>query len=45
MWSSRMQTRSDPAVIIAGVITLAAAGWAMDAGARLLRARLTRWVR
>ncbi len=45
MWSSRTQTRSDPAVIIAGVITLAAAGWAMDAGTRLLRARLTRWVR
>jgi len=45
MWSSRTQTRSDPAVIIAGVITLAAAGWAMDAGARLLTARLTRWVR
>jgi ABC-type nitrate/sulfonate/bicarbonate transport system permease component len=45
MWSSRMQMRSDPAVIMAGVITLAAAGWAMDAGARLLAARLTRWVR
>ena len=45
MWSSRMQMRSDPAVIIAGVITLAAAGWAMDALARLLTARLTRWVR
>ena len=45
MWSSRLQTRSDPAVIIAGVITLAAAGWAMDAGARLLAARLTRWAR
>src|SRR5256886_8381079 len=45
MWSARRQTRSDPAVIIAGVITLAAAGWAMDAGARLLAARLTRWAR
>ncbi|HYS10257.1 MAG TPA: ABC transporter permease subunit [Myxococcales bacterium] len=45
MWSSRMQTRSDPAVIIAGVITLAAAGWAMDALARMLTAHLTRWVR
>src|SRR5258705_233539 len=45
MWSSRTQTRSDPAVIIAGVITLAAAGWAMDALARMLTARLTRWVR
>lgn len=44
MWASRLQTRSDPAVIIAGVITLAAAGWAMDAAARLVTARLTRWV-
>ena len=45
MWASRMQTRSDPAVIIVGVIALAAAGWAMDAVAHVATARLTRWVR
>jgi len=45
MWSSRLQTRSDPAVIIVGILALAAAGWAMDAGARLFGARLTRWAR
>jgi ABC-type nitrate/sulfonate/bicarbonate transport system permease component len=43
MWSTRMQTRSDPAVIIVGVIALAAGGWAMDAIARAATARLTRW--
>jgi ABC-type nitrate/sulfonate/bicarbonate transport system permease component len=44
MWTSRLQTRSDPAVIIVGITALAAAGWAMDAAARALTARLTRWV-
>jgi ABC-type nitrate/sulfonate/bicarbonate transport system permease component len=44
LWSSRLQTRTDPAVVMAGIIALAAAGWAMDAGARALGARLTRWV-
>jgi ABC-type nitrate/sulfonate/bicarbonate transport system permease component len=43
MWSSRLQMRSDPAVIIVGILTLAAAGWVMDAAARTLCARLTRW--
>jgi ABC-type nitrate/sulfonate/bicarbonate transport system permease component len=45
MWASRNQTRSDPAVIIVGVMALAAGGWAMDAVARVATARLTRWVR
>jgi len=45
MWSSRLQTRSDPAVIIVGIVALAAAGWAMDLLLRMLTARLTRWVR
>jgi sulfonate transport system permease protein len=45
MWSSRLQTRSDPAVIIVGILALAIAGWAMDAGARIFSARLTRWAR
>src|SRR6266478_1211038 len=43
MWSSRLQTRSDPAVIIVGILALAAAGWAMDLLARTVSARLTRW--
>jgi sulfonate transport system permease protein len=45
LWSSRLQTRTDPAVVMAGIIALAGAGWAMDAGARVLGARLTRWAR
>jgi ABC-type nitrate/sulfonate/bicarbonate transport system permease component len=43
MWSSRLQTRSDPAVIVVGILALAAAGWAMDLLARTVSARLTRW--
>jgi ABC-type nitrate/sulfonate/bicarbonate transport system permease component len=45
MWASRLQTRSDPAVIIVGIVALAVAGWAMDAAVQLATARLTRWVR
>src|SRR6266436_5033043 len=45
MWSSRLQSRSDPAVVIVGVLALAAAGWAMDAATRYFTARLTRWAR
>jgi taurine transport system permease protein len=45
MWASRLQTRSDPAVILVGIAGLALAGWAMDAAARAATARLTRWVR
>ena len=43
IWSSRMQTRGDPAVVIVGIVALAAAGWAMDAAARVLIARFTAW--
>lgn len=45
LWSSRLQTRSDPAVILVGIAALAAAGWAMDAAAKITSARLTRWAR
>ena len=45
MWSSRLQTRSDPAVIMVGILALAVAGWAMDTAARTFSARLTRWAR
>jgi len=43
MWSSRLQTRSDPAVIIVGILALAVAGWAMDATAKTVSSRLIRW--
>jgi len=45
MWASRLQTRSDPAVVMVGILALAIAGWLMDSGARLLTIRLTRWAR
>jgi sulfonate transport system permease protein len=45
LWASRLQTKADPAVVMVGILALAAAGWAMDAGARVLSSRLTRWVR
>ena len=45
MWSSRLQTRSDPAVIIVGVLALALVGWVMDAAARGFASQLTRWAR
>src|SRR5438105_841422 len=43
LWSSRLQTKADPAVVMVGILALAAAGWAMDALARAFTARLTRW--
>jgi ABC-type nitrate/sulfonate/bicarbonate transport system permease component len=45
MWAARNQTRTDPAVIMVGVMALAGCGWAMDAVARGATARLTRWAR
>jgi ABC-type nitrate/sulfonate/bicarbonate transport system permease component len=45
MWASRLQTRSDPAVVMVGIVALAAVGWAMDAVTRRITLRLTRWVR
>lgn len=45
MWASRLQMRSDPAVIMVGIVALGAMGWAMDAAAQLAAARMTRWVR
>jgi ABC-type nitrate/sulfonate/bicarbonate transport system permease component len=45
LWASRTQTKADPAVVIVGIVALAAAGWAMDALARAATGRLTRWVR
>jgi len=45
LWSSRLQTRSDPAVIIVGIAALALAGWVMDGAVKLAGARVTRWAR
>jgi sulfonate transport system permease protein len=45
MWASRLQTRSDPAVVIVGILALAIAGWVTDLGTRVLTIRLTRWAR
>ena len=45
LWSSRLQTKADPAVIMVGILALAGAGWAMDAAAKVLNVRLTRWAR
>ena len=45
MWAARNQTRSDPAVLMVGVMALAVCGWAMDAAARAATTRLTRWAR
>jgi sulfonate transport system permease protein len=45
MWSTRTQTGSDPAVVVVGILALAAAGCAMDVAARLATTRMARWVR
>jgi ABC-type nitrate/sulfonate/bicarbonate transport system permease component len=44
IWSSRTQMRADPAVVMVGIVAVAAAGWAMDTATMLVTARLTRWV-
>jgi ABC-type nitrate/sulfonate/bicarbonate transport system permease component len=43
LWSGRLTIRVDPAVVIAGILGLAATGYAMDAAARLAIGRLTFW--
>jgi len=45
LWSSRLQIGVDPAVIIVGILALAAAGYAMDAAARIVSDRVTFWAR
>jgi ABC-type nitrate/sulfonate/bicarbonate transport system permease component len=45
LWASRLQTKADPAVVMVGIVAVAAAGWAMDASVRALAARFTRWAR
>jgi ABC-type nitrate/sulfonate/bicarbonate transport system permease component len=45
LWSSRLEIRVDPAVVVVGILGLAAVGYAMDAAARIISDRLTLWVR
>ena len=43
LWSSRLQIAVDPAVVMVGIVALAAAGGATDAAVRALGDRLTAW--
>jgi NitT/TauT family transport system permease protein len=45
LWSSRLQIGVDPAVIIVGILGLAAAGYLMDLAARIVSDRVTFWAR
>jgi ABC-type nitrate/sulfonate/bicarbonate transport system permease component len=43
LWSSRLEVRADPAVVIVSILALAAAGSVMDAALRVVTGRLTIW--
>jgi len=43
LWSSRLEVRADPAVVMVSIAALAAAGAAMDAAVRVVGGRLTAW--
>ena len=43
LWSSRVEIRVDPAVVMVGILALATAGYATDVAARAVTARLTSW--
>lgn len=45
LWASRLEIAADPAVMIVGILGLALVGYAMDAAARIVSGRLTRWVK
>ena len=45
LWSSRLQIGVDPAVMIVGILALAATGYVMDAAARIVSDRVTFWAR
>jgi NitT/TauT family transport system permease protein len=45
LWSSRLEIRVDPAVVMVGILALATAGYAMDAAVRAVADRLTSWTR
>ncbi len=43
LWSSRLEIGADPAVVMIGIVGLAATGYAMDALSRTVAARLAPW--
>jgi NitT/TauT family transport system permease protein len=45
LWSSRVEIRVDPAVVMVGILALGTAGYAMDLAARLVGERMTFWAR
>lgn len=45
LWSSRLEVRVDPAVVMVGILAVTAVGCAMDLAARAMTARLTSWVK
>ncbi len=45
LWSSRLEVRVDPAVVMVGILAVTAMGCAMDLAARSITARLTAWVK
>jgi sulfonate transport system permease protein len=44
LWSSRLEVRVDPSIVVVGILTVAAAGLVMDSVVRLIGARFTAWV-
>ena len=45
LWSSRLEIRVDPAVVMVGILALATVGFAMDAAVRAIADGLTFWAR
>ncbi len=43
LWSSRLEVRADPAVVMVSIVALAGAGSVMDAALRAVTGRLTTW--
>jgi len=43
LWSSRLEIRADPAVVMVSIAALAAAASVMDAAVRVAGGRLTAW--
>jgi sulfonate transport system permease protein len=45
LWSSRLELRADPAVVMVSIVALASAGSLMDAALRVVSGRLTAWTK
>jgi ABC-type nitrate/sulfonate/bicarbonate transport system permease component len=45
LWSSRLEVRVDPAVVMVGIVGVASVGYAMDLTARVVSGRMTAWMR